>query len=185
MDTFSALIALCWSCYQSVVDSPHKDQLGRTLIFFLVFCFRPDEAVKQTVGRTGDFTHTQWEVTLMVVNVNCNRLSEMVTGHNGHKPKRPQPKRPQTETATNRNGHKLERPQTETATNRNGHKPKRPQTGTATNRKGHRPEWPQTKTATSVVTHHISCHQNKYDGESPIGNDDIHARLHRNQLSPE
>ena len=108
-----------------------------------------------------------------------------VTGHNGHKPKRPQPKRPQTETATNRNGHKPERPQTETATNRNGHKPKRPQTGTATNRNGHRPERPQTETATSVVTHHISCHQNKYDGESPIGNDDIHARLHRNQLSPE
>ena len=98
-----------------------------------------------------------------------------VTGHNGHKPKRPQPKRPQTETATNRNGHKPERPQTETATNRNGHKPERPQTRTATNRNGHRPERPQTETATSVVTHHISCHQNKYDGESPIGNDDIHA----------
>ena len=58
-------------------------------------------------------------------------LLHPVTGHNGHKPKRPQPKRPQTETATNRNGHK----------------PKRPQTGTATNRKR-----PQTETATSVVT---------------------------------
>ena len=88
-----------------------------------------------------------------------------VTGHNGHKRKRPQPKRPQTETATNRNGHK----------------PKRPQTGTATNRNGRRPERPQTETATSVVTHHISCHQNIYDGESPIGNDDIHAKLHRNR----
>ena len=30
----------------------------------------------------------------------------MVTGHNGHKPKRPQPKVPQTETVTNRNGHR-------------------------------------------------------------------------------
>ena len=60
-----------------------------------------------------------------------------VTGHNGHKLKRPQPKRPQTGTAT-----------TETATNRNGHKPKRPQTGTATNRNGHRPKRPQTETTT-------------------------------------
>ena len=101
----------------------------------------------------------------------------LVTGHNGHKPKRPQPKRPQTETATNRNGHRPKRPQTETATNRNGHKPERPQTRKATNRNGHRPERPQTETPTSVVTPHISCHQNKYDGESPIGNDDIHANF--------
>ena len=35
--------------------------------------------------------------------------------------------------------------------------------------------------ATSFVTHHISYHQNKYDGESPLGNDDIHAKLHRNR----
>ena len=109
----------------------------------------------------------------------------LVTGHNGHKPKRPQPKRPQTETATDRNGHRPKRPQTGTATDRNGHKPERPQTGTATNRNGHRPEQPQTETATSVVTHHISYHQNKYDGESPIGNDDIHAKLRRNQLPKE
>ena len=59
------------------------------------------------------------------------------SGHNGHKPKRLKPKRPQTEIATNRNGHRPGRPQTETATDRNGHKPKRPQTGTATNRNGH------------------------------------------------
>ena len=84
----------------------------------------------------------------------------MVTGHKGHKPKRLQ---------------------TEMAINRNGHKPERPQTGTATNRNGHKPKRPQTETATSVVTHHISCHQNKYDGESPIGNDDIYAKLHRNR----
>ena len=76
-----------------------------------------------------------------------------VTGHNGHKPKRPQPKRPQTETATNRNGHKPERPQTGTATNRNGHRPKRPQTETATNRNGHKPERPQTETATDRNGH--------------------------------
>ena len=107
-------------------------------------------------------------------------LYNRVTGHNGHKPKRPQPKRPQTETATNRNGHKLERPQTGTATNRNGHKPERPQTGTATNRNGHKPKRPQTGTATNW-NGHISCHQNKYDGESPIGNDDIHYKLHRNR----
>ena len=88
---------------------------------------------------------------------------------------------PQTGTATDRNGHKPERPQTETATNQNGHKPERPKTRTATNRNGHRPERPQTETATSAVTHHISCHQNKYDGESPIGNGDIHAKLHRNR----
>ena len=65
------------------------------------------------------------------------------SGHNGHKPKRPQPKRPQTWTATNRNGHRPERPQTETATNRNGHRPKWPQTETATNRNGHKPQRPQ------------------------------------------
>ena len=106
---------------------------------------------------------------------------DWITGHNGYKPKRPQPKRPQTETATNLNGHRPEGPHTETATNRNGHKPERPQTGSATNRNGHRPERPQTETATSVFTHHISCHQNKYDGEIPIGNDDIHAKLHRNR----
>ena len=76
-----------------------------------------------------------------------------VTGHNGHKPKWPQPKRPQTGTATNRNGHKPERPQTETATGRNGYKSKRPQTGTATNRNGHRPEGPQTETATDRKGH--------------------------------
>ena len=49
-----------------------------------------------------------------------------VTGHNDHKPKGPQPKRPQTETPTNRNGHRPKWPQT------GG-----PQTGTATNRNGH------------------------------------------------
>ena len=52
-----------------------------------------------------------------------------VTGHNGHTPKRPQPKRSQTETATNRNGQRPKRPNTES------HKPKRPETETATNRK--------------------------------------------------
>ena len=46
----------------------------------------------------------------------------MNSGHNGHKPKRPQ-----TGTVTDRNGHKPERPQTQTASNRNGHKPERPQ----------------------------------------------------------
>ena len=73
------------------------------------------------------------------------------SGRNGHKPKRPKPKRPQTETATNRNGHRPERPQTETATNwkatdRNvhkpeGHKPKRPLTETATSRNKHNYIW--------------------------------------------
>ena len=62
---------------------------------------------------------------------------DMVTGHNGHKPKRPQQKRSQTETATNRNGHKQKWPQTEMATNQKGHRPKQPQTETATNRNGH------------------------------------------------
>ena len=75
------------------------------------------------------------------------------SGHNGHKPKRPKPKRPQTGTVTDRNGHKRKRPQTETATDRNGHKPKRPQTETATNRNGHRPERPQTETATNRNGH--------------------------------
>ena len=90
--------------------------------------------------------------SLSLTAVHCR-----VTGHNGHKPKWPQPKRPQTETATNRNGHKPERPQTETATNRNGHRPERPQTETATNRNGHKPERPQTETATNR-NGHISCH---------------------------
>ena len=99
----------------------------------------------------------------------------------GNRSQRPQTETVTTETATNRNGHKPKRPQTETPTNRDGHKPERPQTGTATNRNGHRPERPKTETATSVITHHISCYQNTYDGESPIGNDDIHAKLHRNR----
>ena len=94
-------------------------------------------------------------------------IHSWVTGHNGHKPKRPQPKRPQTEMAKNRNGHKPKRPQAETATDRNGHRPKRPQTGRATNQSGHRPERLQTETATSVVTHHISCHPQRVDA-SPI-----------------
>ena len=54
-----------------------------------------------------------------------------VTGHNGHKPKRPQPKRPQPK-----------RPQTKKATDRNGQKPKQPQAGMATNQNGHKPKWP-------------------------------------------
>ena len=78
------------------------------------------------------------------------------SGHNGHKPKRPKPKRPQTETATNRNGHKPKRPQTGTATDRNGHRPKRPQTETATNRNGHKPERPQTETATNRNRHNYN-----------------------------
>ena len=53
--------------------------------------------------------------------------------------------RPQTETATDRNGYKLERPQTETATNRNGYKPK-----------GHRPKGPQTETATNWNGHKLN-----------------------------
>ena len=48
-----------------------------------------------------------------------------VSGLNGYKPEWPQPKRPQTETATTRNGHKPTRSQTETVTNRNGHKQER------------------------------------------------------------
>ena len=63
---------------------------------------------------------------------------ESDSGHNGHKPKQPKPKRPQTKMATNRNGHRPEWPQTETATDPNGHKPKRPQSVTATNRNGHK-----------------------------------------------
>ena len=66
------------------------------------------------------------------------------SGHNGHKPKRSKSKWPQTEKATNRNGHKPKRRQTEKATNRNGQKPKRPQTETATDRNGHKPKRPQT-----------------------------------------
>ena len=76
-----------------------------------------------------------------------------VTGHNGHKPKRPQPKRPQTGTATNRNGHKPKRPQTEWPQTGTATKPERPQTGRATNRNGHRPERPQTETATDRNGH--------------------------------
>ena len=75
-------------------------------------------------------------------------IGQKLTGHNGHKPKRPRPKRPQTETATNRNGHKPKRPQTGKARNWNGHKPKRPQTETATNQNGHKPKRPQTGKAT-------------------------------------
>ena len=65
-----------------------------------------------------------------------------VTGHNGQKPKRPQSKRPQTETATSRDGHRPKRPQTEMATDWNGHKPKLPQTEKSTYRKDHKPKWP-------------------------------------------
>ena len=54
-----------------------------------------------------------------------------VTGHNDHKPKWPQLKGSQTETAINWNGEKPKRPQTEAATN-----PKGPLTETATNRNG-------------------------------------------------
>ena len=75
-----------------------------------------------------------------------------VTGHNGHKPKRPQPKRPQTETATNLDGHWPKRPQLKTATNWNGHRPEQAQTETATNRNGHKPK----QTATNRNGHN-SC----------------------------
>ena len=56
-------------------------------------------------------------------------INSKISDHNGHKPERPKPKRPQTETDTTRNGHKLKRPLTGTATNRNGHKPERTQRG--------------------------------------------------------
>ena len=82
------------------------------------------------------------EVLIMAVHFLWAMYIETVAGHNGHKPNRPQPKRPQTGTATNRNGHKRGRPQTETATNRNGHEPKKPQTETATNQISHKPERP-------------------------------------------
>ena len=129
-----------------------------------------------TIAVMSQNTRIDATVSIALALMHLSHIDCMVTGHNGHKPKRPQ-----TGTAIDRNGHKPKRPQTGTATDRNGHKPKRPQTGTATNRNGHRPERPQTETATSVVTHHISCHQNIYDGEFPIGNVDIHAKLHRNR----
>ena len=86
----------------------------------------------------------QWKTSKTI------RYLYRVTGHNGHKPKRQQPKRPQTGKATNRNGRK---PKTGMATNRKGHRPKRPQTETATNRNGHRPRQPKTKTATNRNGH--------------------------------
>ena len=100
---------------------------------------------------------------------NCNHtiheqnLLQWDSGHNGHKPERPKPKRPQTETATNRNGHRPKRPQTETATNLNGHRPERPQTETATNRNGHKPKWPQTGAATNRNGHKPERPQIKID----------------------
>ena len=77
----------------------------------------------------------------------CFWTSLVVTGHNGHKPKRPQ-----TEMATNRKGHKPKRPQTGTAINRNGNRQKRPQTKMATNRNGHKLESPQSETTTGQNT---------------------------------
>ena len=90
---------------------------------------------------------------MFVMNKVSRKMRCVDSGHNGHKPKRPKPKRPQTEMATNRNGHKPKRPQTGTATDRKGHKPKRPQTETATNRNGHKPERPQSETATNRNRH--------------------------------
>ena len=81
-------------------------------------------------------------------------ISCMVSGHNGHKPKRPQ-----TETAINRNGHKPKRPQTGTATNRKDHKPKRPQTEKATNRNSHKPKRPQIEKATDQNGHKLNEHK--------------------------
>ena len=43
-------------------------------------------------------------VALSYILNSYSHIHTTVTGHNGHKPKRPQPKRPQTETATNRCG---------------------------------------------------------------------------------
>ena len=94
-----------------------------------------------------------WMTDIYLENVYGMLVYRLDSGHNGHKPKWPQPKRPQTGTATNRNGHRPTRPQTEMATDRNGHKPKRPQTGTATNQNGHKPERPQTGTATNRNRH--------------------------------
>ena len=65
-----------------------------------------------------------------------NRDSIRVTGQNSQKPKRPQPKRSQTDKAPNRNGHRPKRPQSETDTNWNGHRPERPQTETVFGRLG-------------------------------------------------
>ena len=95
-------------------------------------------------------THTPRTISQDVFKISIFDISLADSGHNGQKPKRPKPKRPQTETDTNRNGHKPERPQTETATNRNGHRPERPQTETATNRKDLKPERPQIEIDTTI-----------------------------------
>ena len=118
---------------RSSVDSPHKGPITRKMF--------PFDDVSMTKTKQCEIL-IAWHVYML------GHLRD--SGHNGHKPKRPKPKRPQTETATNRNGHKPKRPQTGTATNRKGHRPDWPQTGTVTNRNGHKPERPQIEIDTTI-----------------------------------
>ena len=106
----------------------------------------------------GIMRYTRW-AKCIITSTKTLYIFAKVSGHNGHKPKRPKPKRTQTETDTDRNGHKPKRTQTEKATNRNGHKPERPQTETDTDRNGHKPKRPQTETATNWVgkSPNINC----------------------------
>ena len=82
-----------------------------------------------------------------VIFTQASVFPPVATFTNGNRSWRPQTetastKRPLTETATNRNGHKQKRPQTGKATDLKGHKPKSSQTETATDRKGQKPKRP-------------------------------------------
>ena len=86
-----------------------------------------------------------------------------VTSQNVDKPKRRQPKRPQTGTSTNRNAtnqnvYKPKRRQTKRSTNQHVDKPKHRQTDTSTNRNVEKPKRWQTETSTNknVVTKNFS-----------------------------
>ena len=74
MDTFSALLALCAGIHRSPVNSPHKGQWRRALMFSLI-CARINGWVNNC--EAGDFRRhrTHYDVTVMYIKYKQNFLS--------------------------------------------------------------------------------------------------------------
>ena len=129
METFSALLAL-WAGNSPVTgEFPSQRPVTRSfdVFFFFICAWTNDWENNRDAGNFRRHS-AHCDVTIMFswqwdkARSGIFLVEVRDSGHNGHKPKRPKSKRPQTGTATNRNDNKPKRPQTETATNRNGHK---------------------------------------------------------------
>ena len=114
---------------RSPANSPHKGQWRGALMFSLICAWisgwvNNREADDLKIHRDRCGVTLMYSKLMSTPNKNAwcaVQIFKKVTGHNGHKPKRPQTERPQTGTATIQKGHRPKRAQTGKATNRNGH----------------------------------------------------------------